>query len=124
MRFAKIVFTIAGVYGLVVLAPGPFLESKFGRDYPPPVTHPEFFYGFFTVAIAWQILFLILASDPIKYRAMMIPSMLEKIGYPVAIIFLHFQGRIDPRMFALGSVDWLWLILFAIAFSKTRPNSA
>jgi hypothetical protein len=123
MRFAKIVFTIAGIYGLIVLAPGLFLESRFGRDYPPPVTHPEFFYGFFAVAIAWQVLFLILATDPIKYRAMMIPSMLEKIGYPVALIFLHLQNRIAPRMFALGSADWLWLVLFAIAFAKTRPNS-
>lgn len=42
MPFAKIVFRIAGIYGLIVLAPGLFLESKFGRDYPPPVTHPDF----------------------------------------------------------------------------------
>ena len=78
MRFARIVFAIAGMYGIVVLVPPLFLESKFGRDYPPPVTHPEFFYGFFALGIAWQILFLILATDPIKYRAMMIPCMLEK----------------------------------------------
>jgi hypothetical protein len=122
MRFARIVFTVAGMYGLVVLAPPLFLESKFGRDYPPPVTHPEFFYGFFAVAIAWQILFLILATDPIKYRAMMIPSMLEKIGYPVALISLHLQNRIDPRMFALGSIDWIFLVLFTIAYRKTRTQ--
>ena len=59
MRFARIVFTLAGMYGIVVLVPPLFLESKFGRDYPPPVTHPEFFYGFFALGIAWQVLFLI-----------------------------------------------------------------
>src|SRR6266481_3591570 len=118
MRFARIVFTVAGMYGIVVLVPPLFLESKFGRDNPPPVTHPEFFYGFFAVAIAWQILFLILATDPIKYRAMMIPSMLEKIGYPVALIVLHLQNRIAPRMFALRSIAWLFFVLFIIAYKK------
>jgi hypothetical protein len=124
MRFARIAFTVAGMYGIVVLVPPLFLESKFGRDYPPPVSHPEFFYGFFALGIAWQVLFLILATDPIKYRAMMIPSMLEKIGYPVALIFLHLQNRIAPRMFALGSLDWFFLILFAIAYAKTAPEAA
>jgi len=122
MRFAKIVFRIAGIYGLIVLVPGLFFESRFGRDYPPPVTHAEFFYGFFAVAIAWQVLFLILATDPLKYRAMMIPAMLEKFGYPLALIFLHFQNRIDPRMFALGSIDWIFLVLFAIAYMRTRNS--
>jgi hypothetical protein len=124
MRLARIEFTIAGMYGIVVLVPPLFLESKFGRDYPPPVSHPEFFYGFFALGIAWQVLFLILATDPIKYHAMMIPSMLEKIGYPVALIFLHLQNRIAPRTFALGSLDWFFLILFAIAYAKTAPEAA
>ena len=124
MRFARIVFTVAGMYGIVVLFPPLFLDSKFGRDYPPPITHPEFFYGFFALGITWQILFLILATDPIKYRSMMIPSMLEKIGYPAALIVLHLQNRIAPRMFALGSLDWLFLILFAIAYAKTGPEAA
>jgi hypothetical protein len=112
------------MYGIAVLVPPLFLESQYNRIYQPPITHPEFFYGFFALGIAWQILFFILATDPIKYRAMMIPSMLEKIGYPVALIFLHFQNRIAPRMFALGSLDWLFLILFAIAYAKTAPEAA
>ncbi len=97
------------------------LESKFGRDYPPPVIHPEFFYGFFALGIVWRILFLILATDPINYRTMMIPSMLEKIGYPVALIVLHLQNRIAPRMFALGSLDWIFFILFFIASENPAP---
>ena len=122
MRFARTVFTVAGMYGIVVLVPPLFLESQYGRNYPPPVTHLEFFYGFFALGIAWQILFFILATDPIKYRAMMIPSMLEKAGYPLALIFLHLQNRIAPRMVALGSLDWIFLILFAIAYAKTGPH--
>src|SRR5215211_2629811 len=78
MRFARIVFLIAGIYGLIVLVPQFFLERRIGEDTPPPITHPEFFYGFICVAIAWQVLFLILSRDPVRYRPMMIPAMLEK----------------------------------------------
>jgi hypothetical protein len=27
-------------------------------------------------------------------------------------------------MFALGSIDWLFLVLFAIAYAKTAPEAA
>jgi hypothetical protein len=123
MKFAKISFRIAAIYGLLVLVPPLFLEARYGRDYPPPVTHPEFFYGFFAVAIGWQILFLVLAADPLKYRAMMIPSMLEKFGYPLALIFLYAQNRVAPGVLALGSLDWIFLVLFVLAYVKTRPHS-
>ena len=119
MKFAKTVFLIAGIYGLIVLVPQFFLERKIGEDTPPPITHPEFFYGFICVAVAWQVLFLILSRDPIRYRPMMIPAMLEKIGFPVAVLLLYLQGlrvetlvsscrgvrlvvAIDPRDFRAG----------------------
>jgi hypothetical protein len=38
MKFARRIFLIAGVYGLVVLLPMYFLEEKNGRDFPPPIT--------------------------------------------------------------------------------------
>jgi len=46
MTFARRVFTIAGIYGLLVVTPLYLLEDRIGRDQPPPITHPEFFYGF------------------------------------------------------------------------------
>ena len=46
MKFARIVFLVAGIYGLLVVAPQYFLEARIGRDTPPAITHPEFFYGF------------------------------------------------------------------------------
>ena len=123
MRFARIVFTVAGMYGIVVLFPPLFLESKLGRDYPPPVTHPEFFYGFFALGIAWQILFLILGTDPIKYRTMMIPSMLEKLSYIGTCFVLHAQGRISFADAATAFPDIIFLALFLTAFFKTAPGN-
>lgn len=123
MKFARIVFLVAGIYGLLVLLPQFFLETKIGRDTPPPITHPEFFYGFICVAVAWQVLFLILSRDPARYRPMMIPAMLEKIGFPIAVAILYLQGRLDPTMFVPASADLILLVLFVVAYRKTAANS-
>ena len=59
-RFTKTVFLVAGIYGLMILAPIYFIKNKFGQETPPAITHPEYFYGFLGVALSWQVLFLIL----------------------------------------------------------------
>jgi hypothetical protein len=43
MRFAKIVFRVAGVWGILILTPLYFMFDRIGRDYPPPITHPEMY---------------------------------------------------------------------------------
>lgn len=124
MKFAKIVFFVAGVYGVLVLTPMYFLEGKIGRDTPPAITHPEFFYGFVGVGIAWQFLFLVLSTDPLRYRAMILPSILEKISFGIALFVLLSQGRIAAATLAVGSVDWILALLFLIAYIKTAPARA
>lgn len=54
-----IVFTLAGVWGIVVLTPLYFLLDVAGRQYAPPTAYPQFFYGFLSVTMAWQIAFLL-----------------------------------------------------------------
>ena len=123
MKFARVVFLVAGIYGLIVLLPQFFLETKIGRDTPPPITHPEYFYGFICVAVAWQVLFLVLSRDPVRYRPMMIPAMLEKIGFPIAVVILYFQGRLDPTIFVPASADLILLVLFMVSYRKTATAS-
>jgi hypothetical protein len=62
-----------------VLVPQFFLEERIGRDFPPPITHPEHFYGFIGVALSWQVAFLIIAYDVRRYRLMILPAALEKL---------------------------------------------
>jgi hypothetical protein len=120
MKFAKVVFTIAGAWGLLVVTPLYFLFNTLSRQYPPAITHPEFYYGFAGVALAWQIAFLIVASDPVRFRLIMIPSILEKLGYAVAIIVLSLQGRTAQPNLIFAGVDLLLCLLFLMAFVKTR----
>jgi len=119
MKFAKLVFLIAGIYGLLVLAPQYFLEAKTGRDFPPPITHPEYYYGFIGVGVAWQVLFLLLSTDPVRYRLLMIPSMLEKIAFVVPALLLYAQQRIPTVILGASLVDLLLGFLFLIAYIKT-----
>jgi hypothetical protein len=118
MRFAKIVFLVAGIYGLLTLAPGYFMENIIGRDTPPAITHPEYFYGFVGVGLAWQVLFLVLSTDPVRYRAMILPSILEKVGWGIALIVLYSQRRLPLSVLAIGSVDWIFAFLFQ---DRVRP---
>jgi hypothetical protein len=89
MNFAKNVFKVAGIYGLLVLIPHYFLEKQLGIDFPPPITHPEHFYGFVGVALAWQFVFLLIARDPARYRLIMLPAILEKLAFGVPAMILY-----------------------------------
>jgi hypothetical protein len=120
MRFARYVFATAGVLGLIILIPQYFLERRIGLDQPPPLTHPEFFYGFLGIAIAWQVAFLIIASDPPRYRLLMIPAMIEKFSFVAAIFTLLALGRVAPVMAAAGLFDFTLGLLFLAGFLLTR----
>lgn len=122
MKFAKIVFWIAGIWGLVVITPLYFLFDVIGQKDPPAITHPGFFYGFVGCALAWQVAFCFLATDPIRYRPLMLPSILEKATYAIAIVALVLQGRTNPRDLLFAGTDALLGLLFVISYIKTRPS--
>jgi len=119
MKFAKIVFWIAGIWGVLVLTPLYFIFDMIGRNDPPPITHPGFYYGFASVSLAFQVVFFVIAGDPVRLRPMMIPSMLEKFGYGATLLALYLQHRLHPQDLAMGGVDALFGVLFLVAFLKT-----
>jgi len=122
MKFAKVVFRVAGIYGLLILTPIYFMENKIGRETPPAITHPEYFYGFLGAALAWQVLFLVLSTDPVRYRAMILPSILEKISYGIALAVLYSQHRLPLSVLAIGSGDWIFAFLFLAAYFTTKSD--
>lgn len=122
MRFAKIVFLIAGIYGMLVLVPPYFMEAAIGRLTPPPITHAEYFYGFLGAGLAWQAVFLVIATDVSRYRPLIGPCVIEKVSYGVALLVLHFQQRISNSAFAVGSIDWIFAALFIAAYFSTSAD--
>ena len=124
MRFTRWLYLVAGVYGLIVLLPQFFLEARIGHDEPPAITHPEFFYGFLGVAVAWQVAFLIMARDPQRYRPLMIPAIIEKFSFGIAAAALFSLGRASATVFCFAMIDLLWGTLFVVAYRLTRTQDA
>jgi hypothetical protein len=90
-----------------------------GRQDPPAITHPGFYYGFVSVGLAWQAAFFVIARDPVRFRMMMIPAMLEKFGYGATFVALYLQQRIHSSDLVWGAADLLFGLLFLLAFFRT-----
>ena len=119
-RFARRVYTIAGIYGLVVMLPQYFLEDRIGRDTPPPITHPEHFYGFIGVTVAWQIAFLVIGRDSQRLRALMPVTVLEKLAFAVPVAMLWAKGRVAGSVLPFAAIDLLLAALFLVSYVRTK----
>jgi hypothetical protein len=117
MKVARFIFLIAGVLGLVSTVPLAFAEKAMG------VRQPEFYYGFVLLDICWQILYLVLSSNPVRYRPMMIPAFLAKGSGTVALTWLYLLGRVSRQWVAIGAADGVFAVLFLVAFRATRVEA-
>ena len=122
-KAAKYIFLLSGLFGLIVLSPQYFLEQRVGADYPPPVTHPEFYYGFVGIALAFQVLFIIISTDPVRFRPAMIAGILEKLAFGVPVLVLYFSGRLNSVTLGFGIFDLLLGALFLWAYVSTSPQN-
>ena len=108
----------AAAYGLIALLPMYF-------DAPEGLTHPLFYYGFIGVAGAWQFAFLLIAQDPVRYRLLILPGIVEKLGFGLAALVLFAQGRLDDPLLALGgALDLAFAAAFAWAFVRLSATPA
>ena len=116
--FARRVFLVAGLYGIVALAPQYFVELGL----PTLIERPEHFYGFIGVALAWQVIFLIVASDVMRYRPLMLAGVLEKLSFGAAVAMLYSVERVSIGVLLAGTVDLVLGALFVAAFIAARPS--
>jgi hypothetical protein len=124
MRFARVVFLTAGIWGIAVLTPLYWLRDITGRAYAVPAEAPQFFYGFFAVALTWQLAFLAIAWNPVRLRPFMLLGVVEKVSYVITLAVLYRQARISTDDAMAAFPDLLLGILFLAAFLKTRPVAA
>jgi len=123
MKFAKIVFRIAGIWGFLIITPLYFMFDVIPKNDPPAITHPAFYYGFVGVTLVWQFAFLIIASDPIRFRPLMVAGIFEKLVYIIPTALLVAQKRTSPNDLIFVAIDSLLCILFVLAYLRT-PRSA
>ena len=110
------------MWGIVTLTPLFFLVDVTGRSRsPPPTTYPQFFYGFFAVAMAWQIAFVLInqpgaipAADAGRHPR---EDRLHRDGGGTAQ-----SGSISAADATAAVPDLVLCILFVAAFAKTRTS--
>lgn len=124
MKFARWTFLVAGVYGLLVLTPMYFMEGRIGADTPPEITHPEYFYGFIGVAVAFQLVFIIISTDPVKYRPLMLAAVVEKFSFAFAVAVLVALGRTYGQIVIGAAIDLVLGVLFSISWYRTARAAA
>ena len=117
MRFARWIFLIAGIYGILVLVPGLFMEQQASEAAPPAITHPEYYYGFFGSALVWQFVFILIASNPQRWRPLMLIAVLEKAAFFAPCLALFATGRMEAgQIFMGGMIDGFLMVMFALAW--------
>ena len=124
MKFARWSYAAAGIYGLLLITPMYFIEAQVGQSDPPAITHPEYFYGFIGVTLAWQLVFLMIARDPARYRPIMLAAIVEKVSYGIAALTLELSARVSPIIGMFGVVDLVIAALFLLSFYLMRPQRA
>ena len=116
VRLARRVFAVAGIYGLIVLLPLYFAEPLLAAR--APVNHPEYFYGFIGAASVFQLVYLTIARDPVRFRPLMPLAVLAKLNFFVAVVILVALGRTNIWAMALVSVDLLLGLAFAFVWLR------
>jgi hypothetical protein len=113
MKFASIVFAIAGSLGLLAIVP----------MYMAPGTYR--YYGVLGPLVAWQFVFFLIAVDPGRYRPIMVPAMLEKALWVLTLVVFYLRGTITT-VEVLGSTIPHGLLgaLFVAAFLLTAQRDS
>ena len=123
MKTARIIFGIAAMFGVLALAPGLFGEAQYVALYPPEFAHPVFYYGFIGAALTFQLVYALIATDPLRYRPLMLVGVLGKASFFLPAILLYSAGRLEFGATLLGALgDAVLAVLFIWAWWITRPQ--
>jgi hypothetical protein len=109
--FTRVVFALAGILGLGSLVPLYQLQG------------PYQYHALLGGIAAWQILFLMIAWRPTDLRLAMIPAVLEKALWVVALVVFHSRGTLNDVELAGGAIPHGLLgVLFAVAYFRTTTR--
>lgn len=116
-RAARWTFAAAAIYGFAVLTPLYFTEQTLAGG-PEGLALPQFYYGFIGTALTAQMMFALIARDPLRYRPLMLAGVAEKLGFGLPGWILWKAGRVGLEVALIGSVDLVWGTLFLVAFAR------
>jgi hypothetical protein len=112
-RWVKWWFRGAAIFGLVALLPQYLLPQPAGAELVA--------YGFIGTASAFQLVFWAIGGDPVRYRALMLPGVAEKLAFGVPAWLLFARGDAPAAVAVFGGIDLLLGVGFLLAWQATRP---
>jgi len=120
MTFARLAYLLAGLWGVIVIALG-YASYITGTDQSlAAIARPEMVHGFFLMAMPWQLLFLVISRDPLRYNTIMPITVLEKLPFAAVTLTLFTKGQVTPMMGFFAAMDGLWGVSFCVAYWLTR----
>jgi hypothetical protein len=120
VKLARCIFLLAAAYGFFVLTSWMFIT-------PRMVGHarhqqPEIYYGFGSVGLAWQVVFVLIAADPVRYRPLMLlAAVFEKFFFSGILIVLMLRHIAGLHWIPAAAVDGVLGIGFVVAYLLTPP---
>ncbi len=79
-------------------------------------------YGFAGAADATELMYLVIASDPLRYRALMPVGVFSKLSFAIPCALLLLAGRIDRIMAVVGAIDLALGIAFLSCWIALRDD--
>lgn len=123
MTFAKWVFTLGGIWGVLIIGSLFFIEGALAAA-GGPFSHPDMYYGFAASTFAWQLGYLVIGRNPAAYRPFMLLGAFGKVVYFAACWALFLTGRIPITTPLVASPDIVLAGLFVVAWFRTAPARA
>ena len=110
-RWVSLWYRGAAIYGLLALLPQYLVAPPAGAAVPH--------YGFIGTAAAFQLAFWVIGGDPVRYRALMPVSVVEKLAFGVPVAILFVRGEVPAAVFAFGLIDLVLGAGFLLAWKAT-----
>ena len=113
MRSIRIGFWIAGIYGLAATLPL-YLGT-------PPTAGGLWYYGFAGAAAATQLLYLLIATDPARFRPTILVGITSKLSFAIPALILFARGAAGRPILIAAMIDLALAAFFALAFMRLTP---
>ncbi len=115
MRFARWSFWLAGIYGLIVLLPL-YVQT-------PLSAASLWMFGFAGAAAATQLAYLLIGTDPLRYRMVIPIGIVSKLSFFVPVTLLYLRGELPGMLMGFALGDLALAALFAVNFVRLGPLS-
>jgi hypothetical protein len=123
ITLARWIFILAAAYGVPAMGSWYFVTPKI--VWQAPSQQPEIYYGFAGLAVAWQVVFLLIAFNPLRYRPLMLLAAFgEKFLFSGMLILLMHRHIARPHWRPFAAIDFLLGVAFVIAFLITPDQEA